>query len=220
MSILTAPTSAPRVSRLIGLALALGGALWVTNFMQIIINGTLTGSLPSSSDDQLPFYLRIGLRLFIMSILILNVGLVGLLRRTLNRSKKLSVAASLFMVIAIVLASINTATMSGLLGAPTFNDTLMGLSIFATSIATGLLSVAALRAALLPRSIALPLLFVGITTIPVLFNTPLPIGPDWATDYLAFLTSGAAYTIAGAQLCARHPRGRSAVAGTALIEAN
>jgi hypothetical protein len=31
-------------------------------------------------------------------------------------------------------------------------------------------------------------------------GTPLPIGPDWATDHLAFLTSGIAYTIAGARL--------------------
>jgi len=34
-----------------------------------------------------------------------------------------------------------------------------------------------MRSKMLPRPMALALLFVGVTTIPVLFGTPLPIGP-------------------------------------------
>ncbi len=65
---------------------------------------------------------------------------------------------------------------------------------------TGLLSVGALRTGVLPRWVALTLLFAGVTTILVLFGTPLPVGRDWATDHLAFLLSGLAYMIAGARL--------------------
>jgi hypothetical protein len=115
------------------------------------------------------------------------------------RSPKLTIAAALFMSIAGVLSTLNVVTISGLAGAPYFNDTFLGLSVFATSIATGLLGAAALRTGALRRSEALALVGIGVTTIPILFGTPLPFGPDWATDFLAFLTSGVTFAIVGAR---------------------
>jgi hypothetical protein len=190
------PITASRQTRLIGPALTLGGLLWITDFVLILVNGLLTGMLPGA-DAQTPLYLRIGLRLFVLSIIVLNLGLSGLFGRLRRRSSKLSLAGAVFMTIGVALASVNTVMLSGLAGPATFNDIFMGFSIFATAIATGLLSVAALRTRGLPRGLALTLLFVGITTIPILFGTPLPFGPDWATDHLAFLTSGIAYVIVG-----------------------
>jgi hypothetical protein len=181
----------------------LGGSFWVLDFVLIIVNGVLTGRLPADGDAQLPLYMRAGLRLFILSIPILLLGLGTLAARLRGRSPKLAIAALPFMLIALALSSINLATMSGLAGAPAFNDTFMGLSIFATAIATGLLGAATLRAQLLPRADAALLLLVGVTTIPILFGTPLPFGPDWATDHLAFLTSGVAYVVVGMRAWAR-----------------
>jgi hypothetical protein len=66
------------------------------------------------------------------------------------------------------------------------------------SLATLLLGIAAARTPGLPRATAMAMLFIGLTTIPTLILTPLPVGPDWATDFLAFLTSGAAYGALGA----------------------
>ncbi len=121
-------------------ALLFGGLFWVIDFVLIILNGVLTGSLPADGDVQLPLYLRVGLRLFVLSIPILNFGLGMLATQMRARSPKLTVAALLFMTIALLLSSINLVTISGLAGTPTFNDTFMGLSIFATAIATGFLS--------------------------------------------------------------------------------
>jgi hypothetical protein len=36
------------------------------------------------------------------------------------------------------------------------------------------------------QAIAWTLIAIGIVTGPILFATPLPIGPDWATDTIAF----------------------------------
>lgn len=202
MSAQTLPMVSPRANRLLGPALTIGGLLWVGDFVQIVINGAFTGHLPDAPDALLPVALRIGLRLFVASTIVLGIGLASLFLKLRGRSTKLAFAGLPFIAIALVLATLNLVTLSGLAGAPMFNDTFMGLSIFATAIATAFLSVAALRTQALPRWAALALLFVGLTTIPVLFGTPLPIGPDWATDHLAFLTSGIAYTIVGARMWA------------------
>lgn len=191
--------AALRPARPLGPTLILGGLFWASDFALVIVNGALTGSLPSSDDAALPLHMRVGLRLFILSIPLLLVGLAALAAQMRARSPKLTIAAALFMAIAAGLSASNVVTMSGLAGAPAFNDTFMGLSIFATSIATGLLSAAALRTGSLRRADALLLLAVGVSTIPLLVGTPLPFGPDWATDHLAFLTSGLAYVIVGAR---------------------
>lgn len=200
MSAQSLPLSAARHARALGSGLCIGGLLWALDFVQIIINGALTGTLPADADAQLPVYLRAGLRLFILSIPILTFGMGVLAAQLRTRSPKLTIAALPFMLIALALSSTNLVTISGLAGAPMFNDTFMGLSIFATAIATGLLGAASLRSQALPRADAVLLLLVGLTTIPILFGTPLPFGPDWATDHLAFLTSGIAYMIVGARV--------------------
>lgn len=216
MSTHARPTVTPRSTRPIGPALVLGGLFWVANFALILVNGALTGSLPSDNDPRLPLYLRIGLRLFVLAIPILNIGLTALAARLWTRSRTLTIAAGLFMTIAIALSSINLVTLSGLVGTPSFNDTFMGLSIFATSIATGLVAAAALRTGSVSRPVAFLLLFIGLTTIPILFGTPLPFGPDWASDYLAFLTSGMAYVIAGNRVRATERRQQSEPSLTAF----
>jgi hypothetical protein len=50
------------------------------------------------------------------------------------------------------------------------------------------------------RSAALILLCTTILFIPLLFGTPLPFGPEWASDFLAFFVSGIGYTVMGAGL--------------------
>lgn len=200
MSITALQINTARTSKLMGTLFSLGGLFWAADFVTIVINGMLTGSLPSAPDPELPLYMRIVLRLLVLSVLLLVGGLSQLFLQTFPKAKFLSGGAVLFMGIAAVLGSINTITLSGLAGTPSFNDTFMGLSVFATSIATALLSVAALRTGVLPRRTAFILMFVGFTTIPFLLGTPLPFWPDWATDHLAFLTSGCAFCLAGMHL--------------------
>lgn len=187
----------PRAARLLGPAFTIGGLLWIGDFVQIVVYGLISGTLVDGPDQELPLALRIGLRLFVLSVVILGLGLAGLFTRLQSRSKKLAIAGLLFTVIALALGTANLVLLSGVLGAPSFNDTFMGLSVFSTSIATLLMGIGALRSGVLPRWASLALLFVGVTTIPILFGTPLPVGPDWATDHLAFLTSGIAFAAVG-----------------------
>jgi hypothetical protein len=200
MSTQAVPVVSPRAPRLLGSAFTIGGMLWIGDFVQIVVNGAITGSLPIAPDPLQPLVLRIGLRLFVLSIVVLGTALTSLLILVKSRSTKLAISGLVFTAIALVLATVNLATLSGLAGTPILNDTFMGLSVFAIAIATAFMSVAALRTHALPRWAAITLMFVGISTIPVLFGTPLPLGPDWATDHLAFLTSGLAYTIVGGGL--------------------
>lgn len=186
-----------RRHRFIGLAFMVGGALWIGIFGMIILNGLQTGQLPTAPADQLSAPMGLSLRLFVASIPVLTLALAGLFGSTRHGAPTLSYLATPFMVLALGLSGINLVTLSGLAGTPRFSDTLMGLSIFATAIATGWLSAAALRTRVVERWVGWSLLFVGLSTIPVLFGTPLPIGPDWATDYLAFLLSGIAFVSAG-----------------------
>jgi hypothetical protein len=187
----------PRAARLLGPAFTIGGLLWIGDFVQIVVYGLISGTLVDAPDQELPLALRIGLRLFVLSVVILGLGMAGLFLRVQRRSKKLAIAALPFMIIALALATANLVTLSGLLGAPFFKDTFMGLSVFSTSIATLLMGIGTLRSGVLPRWASLALVFVGVTTIPILFGTPLPVGPDWATDHLAFLTSGIAFAAVG-----------------------
>lgn len=52
------------------------------------------------------------------------------------------------------------------------------------------------------QAIAWTLIAIGIVTGPILFATPLPIGPDWATDTIAFFFSGIGYTMVGVKMLA------------------
>lgn len=200
MSTQAIPMVSTHATRLLGPAFAIGGLLWIGDFAQIVVNGFVTGSLPTDADPQLPLTLRVGIRLFVLAVVVLGIGLGSLFMELRSRSKKLAITGMVFTAIALALATINLVLLSGLAGTPMFNDMFLGFSIFATAIATTFMSVAALRTHTLPRWAGVTLLLVGITTIPILFGTPLPIGPDWATDHLAFLTSGVAYTIVGARL--------------------
>ena len=63
-------------------------------------------------------------------LLALGLGMAGLFTRLQSRSKKLAITGLLFTVIALALATANLVLLSGVLGAPSFKDTFMGLSIF------------------------------------------------------------------------------------------
>ena len=59
---------------------------------------------------------------------------------------------------------------------------------------------------MLPRSYAWILIVIGIVTLPILLLTPLPIGPAWATDTVAFFLSGIGYTVVGLRMLVERKR--------------
>ena len=81
-----------------------------------------------------------------------------------------------------------------------------------TTVGAGFLGGAVWRAHISPLWMAWIFILVCLMTAPLLFATPLPFGPDWASDFLAFLLSGIAYGFVGLRLTATNgSRAESAV---------
>ena len=187
-----------QLKRLAGPALTLGGVLWIILYIVIVIIGLETGKLAPSLDVHSSALVRIGIWLLPLSLLPLGVGLLGVFARLEGRSKGLGITGVVFTSIGIVLGLGALIVVSGIFGFNEFlNSKIGGFGAFATVIGTGFLGWATLRARVLPRCMAWTMLIIGIVTIPILFATPLPIGPDWATDFVAFLLSGIAYVVVG-----------------------
>ena len=195
-----------QLKRLAGPALILGGLIWIAiHVMMIIIvvmTGKLAGEVPAS---QQPLITPIYFLLLPLSSIFLGVGLLGLFALLEGRSKKLGIAgivlASIGMIMGIIyllFLILGSAALSGFLGviAPVANG-LNGILILGSTI---LLGWAALRARVLPRWAAWILIIVGIITAPILLVTPLPVGPIWATDTIAFFIGGIGYTVVGVTL--------------------
>jgi hypothetical protein len=134
-------------------------------------------------------------------------GLLGVFARLEGRARGLGITGVVFASIGLVLAVIDLIVLSGIFGYSDFlNSNVGGFGAFSIIIGTGFLGFAALRARALHRWMAWTLLMIGIVTIPILLLTPLPIGPDWATDFVAFLLSGIAYVVVGMSLITARKR--------------
>jgi hypothetical protein len=182
-----------QLKRLVGPALTVGGLLWIIVYIVIVIIGLETGKLAPPLDAHSPALVRIGIWLLPLSLLPLSVGLLGVFARLEGRARGSGITGVVFTFIGIVLVVIDLIVLSGIFGfSDSLNSTLGGLGAFSTIIGTGFLGFATLRARVLPRWMAWTLLIIGIVTIPILFATPLPIGPNWATDFVAFWLSGIA----------------------------
>jgi hypothetical protein len=212
---------ARRLKRLASPALTAGGLLWVALDVIIVIIGVMTGKLAPGLNAHSPLLMRVGIWLLPTSSLILGVGLLGVFAWLEGRAKGLGVTGVVFTSIALMLALSNAIDLSGAFGFNQhLNNLFGGFAAWAVSIGTGFLGWAALRAKTLSRPLAWLLIAIGLTTIPVLLATPLPIGPDWATDFLAFLLSGIAYTIVGiGMLSARQPTGEATTSAVPQLAA-
>jgi hypothetical protein len=196
-------TTYRRLRSLANSILFAGGVLWILTFALIVVNGVITGTLPNQPDVVSPPFLRIGIRLFALSVVILGIGLWGFAPRLHGRWLK--TIGLLLSTVAMIFSAINLVTLSGLVGTPAYSDTLGGLSVMITSLATLLLGIAAARSPGISRTTLAAMFWIGLSTIPILIFTPLPVGPDWATDFLAFLTSGVAYCVLGRSLPQEDP---------------
>ena len=188
------------LKRLAGPALTLGGLLWITLYIVIVIIGLETGKL-APSGAHAPVLANIGIWILPLSVLPLCVGLLGMFARLEGHARGLGITGVVFASIGMVLSISDLIVLSGIFGfIASLNNPLGGGAAFVTVIGTGFLGLAMLRARVLPRWMAWTFLIIGVVTIPILFATPLPIGPDWATDFVAFLLSGIAYVVVGASL--------------------
>lgn len=196
--------------------------MWVAIYMVMVMVGIMMGKMAwAIPTAQQPLLARFYYPLMYLSALPLGVGLLGVFARLDGRARGLGITSVVFAAVALVMCLINallllisSTSQSGLLGGlaavanafPGYISALFG---------TGFLGWAALRAHALSRSLAWTLIAIAIVTVPILFTTPLPIGPDWATDALAFLLSGIGYTIVGLRMPSARQQASAATARAA-----
>jgi hypothetical protein len=190
-----------QLKRLAGPALTVGGLFWIATYIVIVLIGLQTGKLAPPLDAHSPLLQRIGIYILPLSLFPLYVGLLGVFTGLEKRGRVFGIIGVVFATLGIVLGAIDLVVLSGIFGSvQSLNANIGGTGAFSIVIGTGFIGFAALRARSLPRWMAWTLFIIGIITIPILFATPLPIGPNWATDFVAFLISGIGYTVVGVTL--------------------
>ena len=189
-----------RFSRTTGPMLALGGLLWIAASIASVIIGMLTGKLDPGPNAHSPALVHIGIWFLPLGTLSLAVGLLSLYARLQGRSRGLGITAMVFALIGIAFSLV--ALIGIVSNKYSLNSMGGGFGSFATIIGTGFLGWATLRAHTIPRWLSITLLIMGFVTVPFIFVTPLPVGPAWATDMLAFFLSAIVYILAGVEMLA------------------
>lgn len=177
-------------------ALLAGGGLMIAAEVIVWIVGFQTGKLAPKLGMNAPYFLtHIGYLASEVPVLLLGVGLWGMYAQLDGRAKGLGITG-------VVLATLSMITAVGALAIPgNGSNSLVGaVGGITLVLGTGLLTVASLRAGIVAWLAALTLLCTDALFIPLLFGTPLPFGPDWASDFVAFLVSGIGYAVMGASL--------------------
>lgn len=206
-----------RLSRLAGPALTLGGLLWIFLYIAIVIIGLETGKLAPPPGAHSPALANLGIWILPLSVLFLGVGLLAMFVRLEGRARGSGITGVVFASIGMILGALDLIVLSGVFGfIASLNSLLGGFAAFATVIGTGFLGLAVLRARVVHRWMAWTFLLIGVVTIPILFATPLPIGPDWATDFVAFLISGIAYVVVGTTLIVTRKHTEENTVGTSI----
>ena len=196
--------SSQLLKRLAGPALTLGGLLWISIYVFTVIGGLITGKLVWLTSAHQPLLAHIYFRSLPLSYLLLCVGLLGGFARLEGRSRRSGITGFVFASIGtatsilLIFLTIITISPDGLPGA--LASLANGINGLSTLAGTLFLGWAALRAHMLPRPIAWILIVISIVTLPILLLTPLPVGPAWATDTLAFLLSGIGFAVVGVTL--------------------
>jgi hypothetical protein len=188
-----------------GLAILIGGLIWIAIDVMVVTFGFQAGKLATNLGANAPGLIGFGIWLLPISLFPLSLGLLGIFIRLHGHSRVLGMTGISFALLGMILALCDLIDLAGVFGkdAP-HNDLFGGFAAFAVIIGTAFLGVASLRTRALPRALAWTLIVVGVVTIPILFVTPLPFGPTWATDTVAFLLSGVAFDVVGIRLLEIH----------------
>jgi hypothetical protein len=192
---------ASRQRVLTGIAILIGGLIWIAIDVTVVTFGFQTGKLATNLGKDAAGLAAFGIWLLPLSLYPLGLGLLGIFARLHGHARVLGITGIAFAVLGMVLGLgdlIDLASGFGT-GAP-HNSFFGGFGAFVVVIGTAFLGVAALCTRTLPRPLAWTLIVVGVVTIPILFATPLPLGPTWATDTVAFLLSAIAFDVVGVTL--------------------
>jgi hypothetical protein len=209
--------SLQQFKRLAGPALIAGGLLWMAASVASIVLGMLTGQVDPTPGARSPALAYVGIWFLPFGTLFLGLGLLGMFARLGDHARVLGIISVVFASIGMALSIV--ALIGIIASSSSLNSLGGGFGSFAVIIGSGFMGCAALRARALPRSKAVILLITGFVTVPIIFVTPLPIGPGWATDMLGFLLSAIVYGVMGATLAAKREHAQENVRGASVSAA-
>lgn len=181
------------LTRWSGPAMMLGGLLWVLTYVvEIAIGVTLGEEVYNRADASASLLEWLWPAFFMAAIFFLGVGLLGIHARLQGRAKIPGLLGALLASVAIIAASINLVTLTGVTGEPTASDGLGFLGVVGTLGGSVLLGVATLRARVLPRRARLTLTFLPLAFIPAIIATiPLEsVAPEYVIADLPFPVIG------------------------------
>ena len=175
-----------------GLALILGGLLWIVSYGTGLVDGKTIDPNAAQSLSPLEW---IGGIAFSGALLFLGIGLAVLGARLQTRSKRLA-------FIPITAGLINLVLLTGIFSGIRVLGLLAGIGVVSTFASATLLGIATLRTQALPRWTAIILLVTGLVTFPVILLTiPLSVVvPDYVIGDLPFALSAALFLVVGSQL--------------------
>lgn len=183
-----------------GLAAMMGGLLWVVAYGLSVPLGRESGG--ARADAGASWLGWSYFATFTAAALALGTGLVGLHVR-LWRRRVTSLVGLLLAAVTLVSAGINTVLLAGLRGPVRFDYDRGGHGVMATCVSAALLGIATRRERALPRGGSAGLLATGVLTVVLLiaamFSSLVPL-PAYVLDDLPFALAGAAWIILGAAM--------------------
>lgn len=183
-----------------GPAMMLGGSLWILDYVvQIVIGVTLGAQTYSEADPRDSTLIWLWGIFFMDAVFLLGMGLLGVWARLQGRAKMPGLLGAFLACVAIVAASINLVTLTGVTGEPTASDGLGFLGVIGTLGGAVLLGTATLRAKVLPRWARLTLTLLPLAFIPAIIATiPLAsVAPEYVVADLPFPVVGAVLATVG-----------------------
>lgn len=199
-----------------GPALLIGGALMIVAQLIVWIIGFQTGKLAPHLGANASYILtHIGYLASEVPVLPLGVGMLGVYALARDRENVLSLIGAIFIILSMVAAILALAIPGN-----GENSAIGAIGGVAQTLGVVALAIVALRVHLTSTPATLTLLCATVLFIPLLFATPLPFGPDWATDFLAFFIGGVGYVVMGVSLEQRRRSDVASVHVQPAVQAN
>lgn len=187
----------------------LGGSLWVLTYLvEITIGVTLGEAVYNRTDASASLLEWLWPAFFMGAIFFLGIGLLGVQARLQGRAKTPGLLRALLACVAIVAASINLVTLTGVFGEPTASDGRGFVGVIGTLGGSVLLGIATLRAKVLPRWARFTLALLPLAFIPAIIATiPLEaIAPEYVIADLPFPVVGAVLATVGYAMLAERTK--------------
>jgi peptidoglycan/LPS O-acetylase OafA/YrhL len=188
-----------------GLALIIGGLLWVATYLAQILIGLRLGAEVYADPDpdfSASWLILLWPVTFFGATLFLSVGVLGVAARIGKRGRTLAVLGAVVATAGVAASLVNLVLLTGITGEPTASDDLGFLGVVGVLGGSVLVGSAPLRGRVLRRPVRLTLALLPFAFIPAIIATiPLEtVAPDYAVADLPFPVVGLVLAAVGLAL--------------------